>query len=232
MPLLLLCGDIEQNPGPSPDEMLNEILVGQKLIQKRLDAIEAKLQKVEESALKCVEIGTKITNLERTVLQLERKLVDLEDRSRRNNLIVFGMQENEDETPESLAKGVTESVFQKTLGVTVTSVERIHRMGRKQADKPRPVILKLIDHREKINVLKNCHKFKGGRISVSEDFSVTTRQIRKHLWESTSDARSAGSKVRLVYDKIKIDSDFYEWDSTKKQRVPVARVKHDSERSD
>lgn len=114
-----------------------------------------------------------------------------------------------------------EEVFLTHLGVRVSSVERLHRMGHKQAKKHGPIILKFIDHREKTTVLSNCHKLKGQNISISEDFSAETRQIRKHLWDSTADDRKAGAKVRLQYDKIKVDNQTYRWDSAQMKRIPV-----------
>ncbi|XP_070393949.1 uncharacterized protein [Dermacentor albipictus] len=220
--LLVLCGDVEVNPGPSTGELLLQLLGGQKSMQERLDAIEAKLKQVEESAAIVKEVGTRIADMERTIKTLEKKLVDIEDRSRRNNLIVFGIPERRDETSTSLMEDVVDGLFKTTLGVQVSSVERIHRIGRKKADKPRPVILKLIDHREKVNVLQNCFKLKKEKnISVGEDFSAATRQVRKYLWDNTADIRRQGGKVKLIYDKVRIDNEMFQWDSNQTKIVPI-----------
>lgn len=97
-------------------------------------------------------------------------------------------------------------------------------MGRKQIDKLRPVIMRFLDHRDKLNVLKNCSKLKGKRnITISEDFSASTRHVRKQLWQSSADKRASGSKVQLFYDKIKINGNMYTWDDTKKIRVRVGK---------
>lgn len=115
---------------------------------------------------------------------------------------------------------IVEEIFKETLGVQVSSLERLHRMGRKQIDKPRPVIMRFLDHRDKLNVLKNCSKLKGKRnITILEDFSASTRHVRKQLWQSSADERASGSKVQLFYDKIKINGNMYTWDDTKKIRV-------------
>lgn len=96
--------------------------------------------------------------------------------------------------------------FKDILGVEARSVKGIHRIGRKQRSKTRPVIVKFYDHREKIYVLKNSYKLKGKTISISEDFSAATRYKRKMLWKSTSNARRAGKKVKLVYVTTKLRS--------------------------
>lgn len=158
--------------------------------------------------------------MEQTIINLEKKQTDFEDRSRRNNLLVFGLAETTDQTSELLSKSVVEDLFQYELDVNVLSIERIHRIGCKHQDKPRPVIMKFIDCREKTNALKNCSKLKGLGISVSEEFSPATRQIRKQLLESTADAKRAGSKVKLFYDKVKIDNDMFKWDNKTMQMIP------------
>lgn len=71
--LLLLCGDIEQNPGPPIEEVLAQILEGQNSIVKRLDAIEEKLKQVETCVLEVKHFGSKIATLEKTVQNLEKK---------------------------------------------------------------------------------------------------------------------------------------------------------------
>ncbi|XP_077519803.1 uncharacterized protein LOC144129518 [Amblyomma americanum] len=221
--LLMLSGDVEPNPGPTTEEMLAEILNGQRKIEKRLEEIEMKLKVVEESASAVKEISKKVSGLEKTVRSLQDKFIDLEDRSRRNNLLVFGVKEKDEETQDDLKEAVIEGVFENTLGVQVSSVERIHRIGRKQGTRPRPVIIKLFDHREKMTILKNCSKLKNKAFSVSEDFSAHTRLKRKKLWDSTSEIRAAGGKVQLVYDKIRINGELFLWDSASNGRIPTSR---------
>lgn len=159
--------------------------------------------------------------LEKTVCSLQSRIISLEDHSRRNNLIVFGVPESANETADNLQESVVQGMFKNLLGVSVSTVERIHRTGRKQHDKPRPIILKLIDYREKNAVLSNCAKLKGTNFSISEDFSLPTRQKRKKLWESAADLRRMGRKVKLVHDRIKIDNVLFEWDDVKGERVPI-----------
>lgn len=82
-------------------------------------------------------------------------MINLEDRSRRNNLLVFGVTEEEGETTEDLESAALDKIFLQKLGVKLKTVERIHRIGKKQGRSPRPVILKLYDSREKAIIYKN-----------------------------------------------------------------------------
>ncbi|XP_077536069.1 uncharacterized protein LOC144148407 [Haemaphysalis longicornis] len=222
--LLLLCGDIESNPGPpTSEELLQELLKGQTTIQQRLDRIELSLKTVEETALAVKQIDVKVTALDNTVQILQNKLTELEDRSRRNNILVYGIDEKDDETNDDLEAAVVQGVFNTVLGVNVRSAERIHRIGRKRPDKARPVIVKLFDYREKMDVFSKCSKLKGTEVSISEDYSVATRQKRKKLWDSTTELRSTGNKPKLIYDKLKIGNQLYLWDESQNKRVPAGK---------
>lgn len=63
---------------------------------------------------------------------------------------------------------------------------------------------------------------------MSEDFSATTRILRKQLWESAAKERSEGKKVKLAYDKINIDGTLFRWDSSENKRVPILTDKKTS----
>lgn len=138
--------------------------------------------------------------------------------------MVFGIPESEKESVADLEAKVLVNVFRERLGVTLSTVERIHRIGKKSA-RPRPVILRLYDYREKSEVYKQCSKLKGSGISISDNFSKETLAKRKMLWDSAKQERDSGRHVRLNYDKLHVDSDVYTWDHSKSSRVKVQRPK-------
>nr|XP_054917733.1 uncharacterized protein LOC129380525 [Dermacentor andersoni] len=148
---------------------------------------------------------------------------DLENRSRRSNLIFYGIPEVENERPDDLKRTISDKIIKGTIGVTVSGIERMHRLGTKAENKTQPVILKLQCFEDKVNILKNCAKLKNSNISVGEDFSIRVRNIRKELWNSSKSNRDRGEKVTLVYDKIKINGQVYVWDEHKGARVPVGK---------
>lgn len=244
--LLLLGGDVEENPGPGSnadaEAMLKNILTGQTAIRedikeiresftKKIDSLSQKFQKLEEEVLSLRIDGEEVKRLDgtirdmaRTISMQQEKLVDLEDRSRRNNLVVFGIPEPENETHEALKEKMVDSIFRDKLGVTVRSVERIHRLGARREGKTRPVIMKLFNSSEKAEILKNCRKLKGTRISINNDYSQATIERRRLLWASARSEKESGSKVQLIHDKLKINSDLYFWNDGSKCRE---RVRHD-----
>lgn len=156
-------------------------------------------------------------NVERKVDFLQEKITDLKDRSRRSNLIVFGIKENPSETTETLRRDVLTDLFANKLEVPCRSVGRTNRIEKPGSQ--RPVIVFFQDYNEKERILKNAHKPKGFDVSIQNDYSKETLRKRKLLWESAKSEKGQAKKVTLNYDKIHVGRDTYKWDNAKNARV-------------
>lgn len=104
------------------------------------------------------------------MLKLDSRSDELENRSRRNNIVVYGLPEPNSESPEQLLDSFKYLMSDK-LGLQCTDIERWHRLGARRGEKPRPAIFKFLDYRSKLAILKNARKLKGTQIYVNEDFS-------------------------------------------------------------
>ncbi|XP_072144351.1 uncharacterized protein [Dermacentor andersoni] len=243
--LLKLSGDVEENPGPVTEAMFANVIQNQKEIlskltevqsnqascetrmlemQKRLLAIEQKLQSFDDTQLRLTNVEALVDRWDESATSLVRQVDDLDNRSRRNNLIIRGMQEGVQENEVALMKKVTEEVFRDILKVQVSSIERIHRLGKKTPGRNRPIIFRLADFREKVKILSNCTKLKDTEISISEDYSKRVVEIRKKLWDSCAEERKEGRRAKLVFDKLKINNILYGWDEDKNLRYQILRV--------
>ncbi|XP_077538693.1 uncharacterized protein LOC144151497 [Haemaphysalis longicornis] len=241
--LLKLSGDVEENPGPEIEKMLEEILSNQsKLLAKvneiqarqtstdasisdmrvRLQAIEKQLEGlgVTENRLATIESSVGRHDSELTVLA--RQIDDLDNRSRRNNLIVRGVEEEESEDEAVVLSKVNDDIFGKLLGSKCSSIGRIHRLGKKIPERDRPVILKVADFRDKAKILKNCRNLKGTQFSISEDYSKRVVEIRNKLWISSADERAKGAKTKLIFDKLKVNNVLYGWNEATNERFKYA----------
>ncbi|XP_037572058.1 uncharacterized protein LOC119454127 [Dermacentor silvarum] len=249
--LLLTSGDVELNPGPTSDsesdtrpnnDLLKQILKEQSKTNKTLKELVTNLKKVErtvdnmETRLaaiendmerlkyceeKLAECENKYDTTKDQIQNLALKLDDLENRSRRNNLIIYGVTEKPNEDIVSLEKIVRENILKETLGIEVKTLERIHRIGTRTSNRDRPIILRLFDYAEKTKILSCCYKLKGTPLTVSEDFSKRVREMRTHLWHSAVNERANGAKVRLTFDKLRIDEKVYTWDPVKNIRIEL-----------
>lgn len=225
---LLLCGDIKVNPGPNTEALLTQLLEEQnKLVTKiatlrnQQTDIGKMISDLNERFSDLERRVSRVDSLEQTVKLLQAKVVDLEDRSRRSNLIIIGIQEDRGENETALRTKVIEDLFCKRLNVTCCSIARIHRIGK--AVKKRPVIVFFQNYNEKQEVLRNARKLKGTSISIQYDYSAYTLRKRKLLWQSAKMEKEQGKKVTLLHDKLRIDNDLYAWDDANYRVELVSR---------
>ncbi|CAN7984287.1 unnamed protein product [Ixodes pacificus] len=224
---LLVCGDVESNPGPTDHELLIKISANVDTLLKRTNGLEEKLENLSARVTSNEDlIKAQAEESQKHVHTLEQKIDDLENRERRNNLVIYGLNKPSDENPSSLNEKVLTEIFEQKLEVTINTIERIHRLGKPRRGFQRPVILKLMDYREKQVILQNARKLKGTNISIGEDFSFRVRSIRKLLWGSSQSNREKGDKVYLSYDKLKINGEVYIWDHQKNDKVKLGQSSH------
>ena len=149
------------------------------------------------------DIGKLKTALE----QANAKIDDLENRSRRNNVVIWG-------APEGSEKGARDCVqFVEDLladAVGPGAVQRAHRSGRppSAADngrgKPRPIHVGFASYREKeaarrklIEVFKE--KPEGVKMFVADDYSKRIQQMRRDNLPKLKELRARGIKAFFVY---------------------------------
>ena len=136
----------------------------------------------------------------------ERKIVDLEDRSRRNNLRIDEISEKENETWDECEQEV-QSLIKDKLGIAENIViERAHRIKKKgnsdNPGKPRTIVCRFLNYKDKTNILKNAKKLKSKNIFINEDFSHETMELRKELWEKVKKHRDEGKIACLHYRTV------------------------------
>ena len=93
--------------------------------------------------------------------QLQEKMREMEDRSRRNNIRVEGVNESENENWQT-TKEKFHDIIKNKLGVKNKDVviERAHRVNRKgNNNKPRPIVAQLLNYEDKETIMASeCEK--------------------------------------------------------------------------
>ena len=168
------------------DEILKEVRVLSEIVKKK-----------EE----------KIIELELKANKLEMKVDELEQYSRRNSLRVTGLPERDGEDVTAMCtKLITDDLCCDSF--SVSSIDRIHRVGPKRQDgKSRPILIKFATYRDRALVygarreLKKCN----GDVFINEDLSqmrstmlYKLRQLKKG--RKIVDCWSADGQI-LVKDK-------------------------------
>ena len=196
------------------DKLTEEIRINNKEFQKEIDDIKHSLEFLQEEinatflardkkieklheGVKNIKIDQNNTELQK----LQKKITDLEDRTRRNNLRIDGIQENENES-WSDCEAKVKKLFSDSLKVKDVEIQRVHRVGKKKENRPRTIVMKLLRWKDKEMIMVNVRKLKGKYVFINEDFSIETLELRKKLWEQVKQYRQEGKYAVLNYDKI------------------------------
>ena len=77
-----------------------------------------------------------------------------------------------------------QKVFNEKFGVKNVHIERAHRSKRSKSNnnngKPRTIVCKLLNYKQKEEILRNTKKLKGSNIFINESFCYETMQYRKN----------------------------------------------------
>ncbi|XP_042143950.1 uncharacterized protein LOC121834265, partial [Ixodes scapularis] len=240
--LLLLSGDVETNPGPDNAVLveLQKLSTGQSQLLAEVQGLKFQLQTTDKTMSELSKrmaeleghyqsLATVRTELETTradtaqtarqVCDLEACVDDAENRSRRNNMIFYGLPDpTASETFAQSEQRVIRLCFD-LFNVTLDpkEIERTHRLGRYTANQCRPIIVKFAFFKTKEFILSNGPKLKGTNYSIGEDFSRPVRNARRHL---VAFAKTKSAAFSLRYKTLFIGSKryiFYEATKTVKE---------------
>jgi len=212
--LLLLAADVELNPGPSDSESENQTIPSNlelaKLItegfSKSCNAQKQANEKIDKLAnnveSKFNELKNANETLSKKVVELERRLDVHEANQRRKNIIVFGAPSNED-VYECLQRLLTEQLkMQKSV---MDTVEQAFRIGRSEGK--RPIVVKFVSERKRIEVMRQCHLLKGTRITFSDDLTPDERTQRKIVINAQKEAKKLGISAKVRHNGLLIGKD-------------------------
>lgn len=188
-------------------------------MEQKLEDILNIVQRTEQKVNTCFDeirkVNNRITNLEKENTELKKQLLKLEDRvdqienqSRRNNIIIYGVQEKQSENWEE-TENIVKDIFNKYFKLKIQNeIERAHRLGNNRNGK-RPIIVKFNNFKTKDYVIKNSRELQGSKIAIAEDFSQRVRNERTILKPYLLSARQQGKKARLSFNKLVIENQRY-----------------------
>lgn len=140
----------------------------------------------------------KILELERKVSVLETSLDDLEQYTRRNSLRLQGLPELEgEETTEVALKAINENL-QLTPPLSTQELDRVHRVGPRDNNKPRGIIIKFATYRSRQRVYSKkkdlfTREPNKPRLFLNEDLTKPRAQLLAKARSYKRDNRLKGA---------------------------------------
>lgn len=169
--------------------------------QKDIGDHEATLTSLNRSIQ---ETSTEIDNVQSSITTQLSKLTYLENQSRRSNLRIDGIPEEPNETWDSTENKVKQILVEKLQLVNTPRIERSHRISSRnmKPGKPKTVMCKLYDWKEKELILKQARKIKPEGIYITEDLAEDTIKRRKEQLPNLIEARNQGKIAYFVLDRL------------------------------
>ncbi|KAJ8726769.1 hypothetical protein PYW08_015626 [Mythimna loreyi] len=151
---------------------------------------------------KLVPFSREMEQLKLENQELKSKISDLEKNRRANNIIIYGLKENEISSSHLLESVIEE--IKKDLNITVTDrdINTIRRIGKLtlKNEKPRPILVSFVCNWQRNDILKNKKKLKD--IHISEDYPKDVIRKRKELLPKLTEERKKGNYAIISYDKL------------------------------
>ncbi len=145
----------------------------------------------------------------KSLITLNDKSDYLEGQSRRNNIVIDGILESANEKWSDSEDKVKKLLSEKLqIDPREIELERAHRSGKPSpsSTRPRPVIVKFLRYKDKLEVISKAKALKGMNIFINEDFPEAVQQKRKELLPAMWAARERGEIAYLRYDKLIVHS--------------------------
>ena len=173
--------------------------------------IENSLKKIEKLTNENTELKETVTKLENRLSEMssvmkkyEDKVAQIELYSRKNNLIFYGIRQDNEENCEAKIK----SFFKEKMNLETEDMkfENCHRTpGRK----PQPLIVRFNWHKDRMRVWNARFQLRETNISISEDLPSIFVERRRTLYPIMIHARKLNRHAYLKQDKLIIDNRTY-----------------------
>lgn len=121
---------------------------------------------------------------------LDKDIDNLEAYSRRENIRIFGLPEDPNETPASIKEKLVNEVFRVASPDTAWSARdilRAHRIGKpdNDEDNPRPIIARFLHWDDKISVFQVWDDLRSRGIRIADDLTRRQRETLKRVKETS-----------------------------------------------
>ena len=159
--------------------------------------------KLEASVVEVKGVAAEVRRIDERMMALESRVIDQEARSRRNNLLFFGVAEKEG---ENCTKVINDIINKLNVGCRKNPTQRAHRLGPEKRrndvgrgrDQPRPIIVNFLDFQDR-QAVRFARKHLTAPINVGEDFPLEVRNARKSLQPELRELWNRGKRATIAY---------------------------------
>ncbi|XP_039870018.1 uncharacterized protein LOC120722883 [Simochromis diagramma] len=177
--------------------------------QQQVETLAAENTTLRESVKSLTD---KVTQLNIENKKIKESVIDLQARSMRDNLVFSGIPESAGEDAEATVKSFIK-IHLKLPEDTVKNIDfdRVHRLGgvRSRTGRPRPIVAKFGQFKQKEQVKSRGRELKGTDFSVNDQFPKEILERRKVLFPVRRSFIQKGSRAAIAVDRLYVDGQLY-----------------------
>ena len=190
-------------------EKVNQHDISLSQLKGNVSQHETSLRKLHDKtnlqAQEMKEVTDDLKKCKERLRKMEERGIDQEARSRRNNLLFYGIDESADEnTTTVLQKFITNDC--KIKDGKDLLIQRVHRLGDpnarstigKKTNRPRAIIASFVDYRQKEQVRRTKFNL-NPKYSISEDFPIEIRKARDQLQPELRELKKQKKRATIIY---------------------------------
>lgn len=163
------------------------------------------------------ELQTSITTLTQQMQkvsaenkQMKETILDIQTRSMRDNLIFSGIPEISPDNPELQIQNFMHSQLKLPADVVQNiTFHRVHRLGKQQQDKTRPIIAKFEHYQQKELIKSKGKLLKDTHFGMNDQYPREINERRKVLYPILKENRRNNIRAVLAVDKLYINGQLF-----------------------
>ena len=187
-------------------EIQNQIDTHKKEIQATItkQVAEAVAEATEQLRSDYAEMERNYELLKSDHQKMLKRSIDAEDRSRRLNMVIRGLKEEDDTPPEKLVS----DFFAEKLNVPSEVVKsfqfrNIHFLGKPQQNKDRSIIVAFLKQTDRNYIMRRGYLLKDSNITMKSNYSPETTAVKDNLMMIRKKLNNDGSGRRFRVVDIK-----------------------------
>ena len=190
------------------EKEMQEIKLSLEFTQKENDDLKVELKKIkfenEKGSQEINILKEKFKLMESQLMKCEENVDYIDDKQRKCNLIVSGLEEIKNENSEQCHNKTSKFLTEK-LNMPDIEIVAAHRIG-KPEKRNRDILVKFKNQTSRDAVFKEKKCLKGQNVYINEDFCRNTVDARKMLIPKLREARSDGKTAFINYRQLIVKS--------------------------
>ena len=152
---------------------------------------------------KCSKFDENMKNFESQTQKLDNKINDLESRSMRENLLFYGIKEDDGENCEALILDLIKTKLDISSSI---SLDRVHRIGVSKDNGTRPIVAKFHNYKDSELVRTTSYEkqdvLKPLNLGVGIQQTKSTMDKRRPMYSVMNREKAAGNTVKWAGSKL------------------------------